>query len=142
MGANFTTFKGWFNDVANSRLVARFGSSTDSIRLTATGVTVPGTMTVTGASTLTGGVAAAAGVTSSSASAGIGYATGAGGTVTQATSRTTGVTLSKTCGQITTDTSSLAAGAEAEFTVTNTTVAATDVVVVTITPGGPGTPHA
>lgn len=69
-------------------------------------------------------------VTSSSASAGVGYATGAGAAVTQATSRTTGVTINAICGAITTDTSSLAAAAEAEFTVTNSAVAATDVVVV------------
>lgn len=63
---------------------------------------------------------------------GFGYATGAGvgGTVTQITTRATGVTLSKLCGQITTDTTSLAAGVEATFTVTNTKVAAADVVVI------------
>jgi len=56
-----------------------------------------------------------------------------GGTVTQITSITTGVTLSKTTGQITTDTDpSIAAGAEATFTVTNTLVAATDVVVAAV----------
>lgn len=75
------------------------------------------------------------GLTSASASAGIGYATGAGGTVTQTTNRSTGVTLSKVTGQITTDTTSLAAGAAATFTVTNTAVAATDVVVACIASG-------
>jgi hypothetical protein len=38
---------------------------------------------------------------STSPTIGIGYATGAGGTVTQLTSRTTGVTLNKVAGQIT-----------------------------------------
>lgn len=61
---------------------------------------------------------------------GIGYATGAGGAVTQTGSRTTGVTLNKICGAITTHTASLAAGAEATFTVTNSTVAIGDVVVI------------
>lgn len=61
---------------------------------------------------------------------GVGFVTGSGGAVTQLTNRTTGVTLSTICGSITTDSSSLAAGAEAEFTVTNTLVAATDVVIV------------
>ena len=65
---------------------------------------------------------------------GFGYATG-GGTVTQATSRTTGVTLNKVCGAITTNTTSLAAGATAKFTVTNSTVAATDVVTLSIKSG-------
>jgi hypothetical protein len=66
---------------------------------------------------------------------GIGYKTGAGGTVTQITSRSTGVTLSKITGKIQTHTTSLAAGASASFTVTNTTVAIGDVVVVAIRSG-------
>jgi hypothetical protein len=66
-------------------------------------------------------IASSKGFTSSAPTGvGIGYATGAGGAVTQATDRTTGVTLSKLTGQITTNNASLAAGAEAEFTVTNT----------------------
>lgn len=69
---------------------------------------------------------------------GIGYATGAGGAVTQATNRTTGVTLSKLCGTITTHNASLAAEASADFVVTNTTVAATDVVNVSIQSGSNG----
>jgi hypothetical protein len=67
--------------------------------------------------------------------AGIGYGTGAGGAVTQATSRTTGVTLSKSTGAITTNTTSLAAGASATFTVTNTAIGANDVVDVSIKSG-------
>jgi hypothetical protein len=71
-------------------------------------------------------------------STGFGYKTGigVGGAVTQITSRATGVTLNKLCGTITTDPSSLAAGAEATFTVTNSTVAATDVVVCAVKSGG------
>lgn len=53
-----------------------------------------------------------------------------GSTVTQATNRSTGVTINATSGTITTDTTSLAAGASAEFTVTNSTVAADDVIIV------------
>lgn len=69
------------------------------------------------------------GVTSSSATAGIGYATGAGGAVTQGTNRTTGVTLNTVSGAITLFS---AAGSTSwqSFTVTNSTVAATDVVIV------------
>ena len=60
---------------------------------------------------------------------GIGYRTGAGGTVTQATSRTTGVTLNKVTGSITLVS---AAGTTAwqSFTVTNSAVVANDVVIV------------
>lgn len=60
------------------------------------------------------------------------FFTDVGGTVTQITSRSTGVTLSKLRGSITTDTTSLAAAAEATFVVTNTLVAAVDIVVACI----------
>ena len=53
-----------------------------------------------------------------------------GGTVTQATNRTTGVTLSTHSGQITGDDASLAAVTIATHTVTNTKVSATDVIVL------------
>jgi len=62
--------------------------------------------------------------------AAFGYGTGAGGTVTQVTSKSTGVTLNKLAGQITMHNGSLGAGAEATFAVTNSTVAANDVVIV------------
>jgi hypothetical protein len=52
--------------------------------------------------------------------------------VTQITSISTGVTCSAYSGVITTVSQTVAAGAEAEFTVTNTNVAATDVVVACI----------
>lgn len=61
---------------------------------------------------------------------GLGYGTGSGGTVTQATSKTTGVTINKTVGQITTAADALGAGATAAFTVTNSTFAAVDCVVL------------
>jgi hypothetical protein len=64
--------------------------------------------------------------------------------VTQITSITTGVTCSAYSGVITTVSQTVAAGAEAAFTVTNTKVAATDIVVATIkthTSGGTFTVH-
>lgn len=60
----------------------------------------------------------------------VGFKTGAGGAVTQATSRATGVTLSKRSGKVTTTADSLAAATIATHVVTNTTVAATDTVVI------------
>jgi hypothetical protein len=50
--------------------------------------------------------------------------------VTQATSRTTGVTINASSGQITTNTTSLAAEASAAFTVTNSFVSANDIIVL------------
>jgi len=73
-----------------------------------------------------------AGAYSASPSAGIGYSTGAGGAVTQATSKSTGVTLNNICGVITMNNAALADGAEVTFTVTNSAVAATDCVIVNI----------
>lgn len=77
----------------------------------------------------TGTSLTASGVIASTGTAGVGYATGAGGTVIQGTSRTTGVTLNKTSGAITLFSAAGSATA-ATFTVTNSTVAATDVIIL------------
>jgi hypothetical protein len=77
----------------------------------------------------TGTSLTATGTIVSTGTAGVGYATGAGGAVTQITSRTTGVTLNKTTGAITLF-SAAGTTVAATFTVTNSTVAATDVIIV------------
>ena len=59
-----------------------------------------------------------------------GYATGAGGTVTQATSKATGVTLSKSTGQITLDGAALTASTTVSFTLTNTVIEAGDILLM------------
>lgn len=64
----------------------------------------------------------------------LGFATGAGGAVTQITSRTTGVTLNTATGAITLFAAAGSATA-ATFTVTNSAVAATDVVIVSAKSG-------
>lgn len=71
---------------------------------------------------------------------GIGYTTGVGGAVTQASSASTGVTLNKVCGQITTVALTTAGAAEEVFVVTNSEVAATDVIALSTTYAGAGTP--
>jgi hypothetical protein len=91
----------------------------------------------TGAVTTTSTIGPATSVTSltatgaitSTGTGGVGYATGAGGAVTQGTSRTTGVTLNKRCGAITMFTAAGSATA-ASFTVTNSTVGANDVIIL------------
>lgn len=60
----------------------------------------------------------------------IGYVSGSGGAVTQATSKSTGVTLNKVCGAITMHNAALADATNVSFTVTNSVVAANDVVIV------------
>lgn len=101
-------------------------------------VTLSSTLAVTGALTVTGAVNGSNSITTASATAGVGYRTGAGGAVTQITSQTTGVTLSKPCGVITTIALSVAAEATASFIVTNTVVAITDTPVVAIQSGSNG----
>lgn len=70
-----------------------------------------------------------------SSQAGLGFVTGAGGVVTQATSKATGVTLNTQCGQITMNAAALAAATEVSFTLTNSFVAATDVLIVNVASG-------
>lgn len=65
----------------------------------------------------------------------LGYGTGTGGTVTQATSKSTGVTLNKSCGRVTMNAANLAAGAAVSFTLTNSVIAADDVVLTCIKSG-------
>ena len=77
----------------------------------------------------TGTSLAVTGAVTSSGTAGVGYATGAGGAVTQLTSRTTGVTLNKTAGAITLF-SAAGTTVAATFTVTNSLVNTTDVIIL------------
>jgi hypothetical protein len=70
-----------------------------------------------------------------SASAPVGYQAGAGGAVTQLTSKTTAVTENKACGQFTTNNAALAAAATATFQVNNSNIAATDTINLNLQSG-------
>lgn len=70
----------------------------------------------------------------SSTTTAFGYIAGAGGTVTQGTSRTTGVTSNTPTGAITLF-SAAGSPTPATFTVTNSVVAATDVVILSVKSG-------
>lgn len=61
---------------------------------------------------------------------GMGYGPGAGGTVTQATSKSTAVTLNKPTGRITTTADALAAGASVLFTFYNSLISTQTVLAV------------
>jgi hypothetical protein len=65
-----------------------------------------------------------------------GYGAGAGGTVTQATNKSTGVTLNSRCGQITLNAAALAADTTVSFVLTNSSVAAGDVLILNHISGG------
>lgn len=66
----------------------------------------------------------------------IGYGTAAQGTVTQATSKSTGVTLNKSTGQITMNGAALASATTVLFTLTNSILSAKDVLIVNVGSGG------
>lgn len=70
-----------------------------------------------------------------------GYSTGAGGTVTQGTNKSTAVTLNKLCGTITMHNAALAAGAIVSFTFNNNQVAAGDVIAPNHVSGGTFGPY-
>ena len=132
------TRRGWSFDRSNGRLAAVY-NDTEVFDLDANDMAVAVALTTTGI-TNTGAISATTTILSSGATSGIGYATGAGGAVTQITSSSTGVTLNTVCGQITTVALTTAAAAEERFTVTNSTVDANDVVAVSTTYNGAGTP--
>jgi hypothetical protein len=65
-----------------------------------------------------------------------GYDTGSGGIVTQLTSKATGVTLSKSTGQITLNNAALAASTTVSFALTNTVIEAGDILIMNHISGG------
>lgn len=71
---------------------------------------------------------------------GIGYGAGAGGAVTQITTKATGVTLNKTTGKITMEATTVMANNNTQtFVLTNSTITANDMVLVNVI-GGAATP--
>ena len=109
----------WYYNAVSAHNWRINGSDTAQLDSTGLGISVP--------------VAASAAITTTSG--GIGYAAGAGGTVTQQTSKSTAVTLNKVCGQIMTNGAALAANAAASFVVNNNQVAATDTVSLVLASG-------
>jgi len=65
----------------------------------------------------------------------IGYSTAAQGAVTQATDKTTGVTLNKSSGRITMNNASLATLTNVAFTLTNNLISVNDVLIVNVAGG-------
>lgn len=76
------------------------------------------------------------GLTSNGATSKIGYATGAGAVVTQGTNKGTTVVLNNVCGQITMNSAQLNADTTVSFTLTNSAIAATDVLILNHVSGG------
>lgn len=65
----------------------------------------------------------------------LGYTTAAQGTVTQATDKSTAVTLNKSAGRITMNAASLAATTNVSFTLNNSLISSNDVLILTISGG-------
>ena len=65
----------------------------------------------------------------------LGYTTDAQGTVTQATSKSTAVTLNKSAGQITMNNASLASVTNVTFTLNNSFISANDVLILNVGAG-------
>ena len=65
----------------------------------------------------------------------LGYTTDAQGTVTQATSKSTGVTLNKSAGQITLNNAALASVTNVTFTLTNSFISANDILILNVGSG-------
>ena len=86
-------------------------------------VALVGDLTITGA------------LTGNKATAGIGYSAGAGGAVTQLTSKSTAVTLNKMCGTITMHAAQLNTVTSVQFTLNNSNIAALDTLVVNLASG-------
>ena len=68
----------------------------------------------------------------------LGYSTDAQGAVTQLTSKATGVTLNKSCGQITLNDAALTATTNVTFTLTNFLISTKDVLILNVYGGTSG----
>ena len=108
-------------------------ASSATVATTAGTVTTAAQPNITSVGTLTS-VTSSGSILTTGASAGVGYSTGAGGAVVQGSGsgKNTTVTLNRPTGTITLDAASLAANATvaASFTLTNSTIAATDLVLI------------
>lgn len=129
VNATTLTDADWFNDL--DRLHYDIFSDPADIAAVKTALhaapgAIGGTTPAAGAFTT---LSATGGILQKGATAGLGYGTGAGGTVAQGTNRTTAVTLDKPCGAITMF-SAAGSSTPAQFSVNNARVEATDVVVL------------
>lgn len=129
-GSTLTTAD-WFNDL-NRLHYTIFGDPADVAAVKDTLHSAPGaigdgtpaagsftTLTATGGAQVTGAAL-------------LGYGPGAGGAVTQATDKSTAVTLNKPCGEITMNNATLNANAVVQFLMNNSLVGATDVCIANI----------
>lgn len=117
------------SDVSNSSYGAWFCNSTSvsiGSAFTGSGTYLPLTFQTGGAERLR---IDTSGNILNSGGGGLGYGTGSGGTVTQATSKSTAVTLNKPTGQITMNNAALAANTEVDFNLNNSMISLSDILL-------------
>ncbi len=117
--------------------VTSVGITSDQLLVTGSPVVQSGIITVnlpdntTFAGNVTAGnILSSGAITSNSATAGIGYRIGSGGTETQLTDKSTSVTLNKLTGEITMSGVQLNGDSTVSFTLNNSTIANTDVIIL------------
>jgi hypothetical protein len=108
------------------------GSANPSTVLT---INSDGTTEIVGDTYVTGTLYATGALRSTASDSPIGYNAGAGGTVTQLTSKSTSVTLDRPSGRITLHAASLSAATSVSFLLLNTSISLTDIVIVNISNG-------
>jgi hypothetical protein len=112
--------------------------STNALAVTTNGTIIYNQERITSLDNATIGATTPAAITGTNvlATTTLGYTTGSGGTVTQSSSKSTGVTLNKATGQITLNGAALTANTNVAFTLTNSTIAANDILVFNHVSGG------
>ena len=127
---------GWYDNGLSTQLATLSRTQYRVIATTASTSTTTGAIRCDGGMGVAGAVYGGDKISSVHATAGVGYSTGAGGTVTQLTDKSTSVTLNKVCGQITLNNATLNADTTVSFTLTNSAIAAGDVLVLNHISGG------
>jgi hypothetical protein len=109
---------------------------TTPFQIDAAGNVSIGTSSTSEKLTVVGGIQGSGAIRTSASGFGIGYSTGAGGTVTQLTNKATAVLLNNICGQITLNNATLNANTTVSFVLTNSSISAGDVLVLNHISGG------
>lgn len=133
LGIDFVALETYSDTVAGSAMkfyTSPIGSvvKTLSANVTANLTTFPSVVSVTGNVVSTGNIYSAGSGT-------VGYAAGAGGTVSQSGNKSGGVTLNKPTGQITMQNTALGADTSVSFTFTNSTIGTYDLLLLNIVGG-------
>ena len=141
LGGNISTASAFSTSGAGGLTLTITGATnvtfpTSGTLVTTTTTSLASLSTVGTITSLSAGTVTATSSIKSSGTTGVGYATGAGGTQTQLTNKTTNVVLNKVCGTITTTADSVNAGTVFTFSIVNSTIASTDVVHVQHISGG------